>query len=407
MNPIPEPRLPSTFIWLVCGLIALHACMAATRVVASLWVLHKGHDEFMVGIVISLFAVAPILLSIWAGRLADRHGLQRPVRLAVAMGLAGTAASASAPSLWTVGAACFLTGGALSLAAVAIQREAGQLAHAGHDLKRIFSWVALGPALSNVLAPLASGLIIDHAGMQAAFAACVLLPLAAFALLSRVGSGFDTGFAPGPRVGIAGPAWELLRLAPLRVLLLLNLALAAAWDAHTFAVPVVGHLREMSASQIGVVFASFAAAATTVRLLIVGWASRISEPVMLRGAMALASGVLLVYVWMPGLGGLMIASALLGLALGSVQPMVLSMLHQVTPSDRQGQALGLRMMVTNAATVGMPMLFGLMSVWLSTAAPMWLMAGLLLLAQWPALSLAAWARPQGRASGPGQPPGPP
>ncbi|MFM8637140.1 MAG: MFS transporter, partial [Betaproteobacteria bacterium] len=143
------------------GLIALHACMAATRVVSSLWVLREGYDERMMGLILSLFAVAPIVLSLWAGRLADRHGLQRPVRLATAMGVVGTSASAWSPSLWTVGLAALLTGGALSLAAVAIQREAGQLAHQGHDLKRIFRWVARGPALSTVRAPLLSGVVSD------------------------------------------------------------------------------------------------------------------------------------------------------------------------------------------------------------------------------------------------------
>lgn len=64
------------------------------------------------------------------------------------------------------------------------------------------------------------------------------------------------------------------------------------------------------------------------------------------------------------------------------------MLHQVTPQDRQGQALGLRMTVTNAATVGMPMLYGLMSASSTMAAPLWMMALVLLLAQWPAMGLA-------------------
>ncbi|MFM8636251.1 MAG: MFS transporter, partial [Betaproteobacteria bacterium] len=353
-------------------------------------------DERMMGLILSLFAVGPIVLSLWAGRLADRHGLQHPVRLATAMGVVGTAASAWSPSLWTVGLAALLTGGALSLAAVAIQREAGQLAHQGHDLKRIFSWVALGPALSNVLAPLLSGVVIDHAGFRWAFVVLVALPLLAYALLSRVGQHLSP---PQPRVGASwagtpgAGSWALLRSRPLRVLLLLNLSMAAAWDAHTFAVPVVGHLREMSASEIGVVFASFAMAATAVRLFIVRWASRIQETLMLRAAMALAATVLLIYTWLPGLMGLMVGSALLGLALGSVQPMVLSMLHQVTPADRQGQALGLRMMVTNAATVGMPMLYGLMSASLTTAAPLWLMAAALLLAQRPAMGLAALISP--------------
>jgi MFS-type transporter involved in bile tolerance (Atg22 family) len=51
-------------------------------------------------------------------------------------------------------------------------------------------------------------------------------------------------------------------------------------------------------------------------------------------------------------------SVLLGLVLGTVQPMIMSTLHQITPAHRQGEALGLRLMSINASSVLMPMLFG-------------------------------------------------
>ena len=63
----------------------------------------------------------------------------------------------------------------------------------------------------------------------------------------------------------------------LRNLLLVNVAMAAAWDAHSFTVPVVGHARELSASSIGLVLGSFAVAATVVRVAISTWADHIDE----------------------------------------------------------------------------------------------------------------------------------
>jgi sugar phosphate permease len=51
-------------------------------------------------------------------------------------------------------------------------------------------------------------------------------------------------------------------------------------------------------------------------------------------------------------------SVLLGLVLGSVQPMIMSTLHQITPAARHGEALGLRLMSINASSVLMPLLFG-------------------------------------------------
>lgn len=372
------------FPWLIATLIAVHACMAVTRVAGSLWVLQAGHGEWMVGLLLSLFALAPIPLSMWAGDLADRHGLHRPLGIGVLMAGAGALVALASQSLPAIAFSCLASGGAIAVAAVAIQREAGQLADDPSQLKRVFSWVALGPALSNALAPICTGLLIDHLGYRAAFAFALLLPLLAWGLALRLPR--HSPAAPSAHAR-SRPAWELLRSGPLRWLLLLNIVLASAWDAHSFVVPVVGHARQLSASSIGLVLGSFAVAATVVRLAIVRWAGRLDELKALRSAMLLATLTLATYAWLPGTAGLMLGSAVLGLALGSVQPMVLSMLHQVTPPERHGQALGLRMLATNGATIAMPLGFGLLAAASVAAAPLWLMAALLLLAQWPARAL--------------------
>jgi MFS family permease len=390
-NATAAPR--SAFILVVATLVGLHGCMAATRVAASLSVLAQGHAEWVVGTLLSLYAVAPIVLSLWAGRLADRFGFHRPVAWAVGMALAGSALPVVSQQFAVLAVSGLLTGGAVSVAAVAIQREAGLMARDAADLKRVFSWVSLGPALSNMLAPVVTGLLIDYAGYRAAFAFGALLPLLAVAAARRV----PRMALPAEPAAAALPqrgAFELLRLPLLRNLLLVNVAMAASWDAHSFTVPVVGHARELSASAIGFVLGAFALAATLVRIVISAWAHRLDEGRALRAAMTLATAVLLVYAWLPGAAGMMIGSALLGLALGSVQPMVLSMLHQAAPPERQGQALALRMVFTNVATIAMPAGFGLLAVATTHAAPMGLMAALLLAAQWPVRRL----KPQAGAS---------
>ncbi|MCX6024297.1 MAG: hypothetical protein NTZ05_21730, partial [Chloroflexi bacterium] len=57
--------------------------------------------------------------------------------------------------------------------------------------KRVFSWLAIGPAFSNFIGPFAAGLLIDYAGAQAgdltgyrfAFGLMALLPAALLTLL--------------------------------------------------------------------------------------------------------------------------------------------------------------------------------------------------------------------------------
>ena len=56
-----------------------------------------------------------------------------------------------------------------------------------------------------------------------------------------------------PRAQAPGGVLDLWRMPVLRNLLLVNVAMAASWDAHSFTAPVVGHARDLSASAIGLV----------------------------------------------------------------------------------------------------------------------------------------------------------
>jgi len=380
----PPRHIRHAFPWLIATMICVHACMATTRVTASLWVLGQGHGEASVGLLLSLFAVAPIVLSLWAGRLADRHGFHRPVGVGVALAFVGALLALAVQQLWAIALGCLLCGGAVAVAAVAIQREAGLMAEAPGELKRIFSWMSLGPAMSNAASPVIAGLLIDHAGMTAAFAFAAALPLLAWVLARRLPRNPPQVLTKSFR---ERAAWDLFRLPAYRRLLVVNLALSAGWDAHSFVVPVVGHARGLSASSIGFVLGSFAVAATVVRLAIVRFADDLDEGRALRAAMTVATLTFIAYAWLPGTAGLVCGSALLGMALGSVQPMILAMLHHATPPERHGQALGLRMLFINGATVAMPAGFGMLAAATALAAPMWLMAAALVAARWPASKL--------------------
>jgi MFS family permease len=66
---------------------------------------------------------------------------------------------------------------------------------------------------------------------------------------------------------------------------------------------------------------------------------------------------------------------LLGFALGSVQPMIMSSLHQMTPHHRHGEALGLRAMAINGSSVVMPLMFGSAGALVGVGAVFWLVGG--------------------------------
>ena len=361
---------------LILAQICLHACMAGTRMAAPLLALQQGYSPAAVGVLLALFALTQVFLALPAGRFADRHGLKRPVNYSVLAACLGAGLAVAFPVFPVLCLSALLTGGATGAAVIALQRHVGRAANGSTELRQVFSWLSIGPALSNFVGPFSAGLLIDHAGpaagslggYRAAFLLMAMLPLASWYLVQRT--------RELPRVltpsGIDQPkAWNLLRDAKFRRLLLVNWFLSSCWDVHTFVVPVLGFERGISASVIGTILGAFALAAAAIRLVMPLVAAHLREWKVLVAAMLTTAVLFAVYPLMPSALAMGVCSVFLGFALGTVQPMIMSMLHQITPEARQGEALGLRLMVINASSVAMPILFGSAGAALGVAVVFW------------------------------------
>ena len=370
--PVPRSRESFTraLIALIAGQICLHACMAGVRMAAPLQALRQGHAAWAVGVLLGLFALAPIALALPAGRLADRHGYHRPMRVAVGLTLVGGVLAlastwASDAGFIVLCAAAMFTGAGANFGLIAIQRTAGRGAHDATELKRVFSWLGLAPALANVVGPVLAGTLIDAGGFRLAFLALMLLPLATLWWGRRVPLERPSQPLPGAR---KRSSWDLLETPGLRRLLLVNWLLASSWDVHSFVVPILGHERAFSASGIGLVLGVFAAAVALVRVVIPVLAHRLRESQVLAGAMLCSAAVFAVYPLVRSVAMMSVCALLLGLALGSVQPMIMTTLHQLTPRERHGEAIALRSMTINFSSAVMPLMFGLAGSLLGAAA---------------------------------------
>ena len=371
-RPAPGGSTTLPLVAIIVGQVCLHACMAGVRVAAPLQVLNDGHSAWAVGVLMALFAAGPIAFALQAGRLADQHGYHRPLHLAVALCAAGGLAACVSQHYLALCLAALLTGTGANVGMITLQRSAGRLANSAVERMRIFSWVGLAPALANVVGAVGAGVLIDHAGYRAAFAVLMLLPLGALAWTRFVAREAARGPQAASRPRRA--AWGLLQSPQLRRLLLVNWLLSASWDMHGFVLPVLGHESGMSASAIGSILGLFAAAVAAVRLLVPLLAHRLRERQVLVGAMLCTALVLAVYPLVRTVWLMAACALLLGLALGSVQPMIMSTLHHITPHERHGEAIALRSMTINFASTVMPLLFGVAGAALGAGALFWVMA---------------------------------
>jgi len=331
-----------------------HIVLSGTRVTVSLDALSMGASPAIVGMLMALFALLPMLLGIGVGRLADRIGVRRPMVWGSIGCVVGGALPAIVPGLASLFVSASLIGFAFILFQVPAQQATGEIG-APEERSANFGWLALGYALSGLLGPLIAGFAIDSVGYRWAFAV-----LATIALVPAFGARRAELPAVHPHASAkrGGAGFDLLRIPVLRRLFIINGLFAVGWDLHTIFVPIYGNQVGLSASQIGMILASFAAATFFVRLALPWVARRGNEASMLMVALVCAGTVFLAFPFLKSALALGVLSFVLGFALGAGQPIVLSMLHANAPPGRVGETVGMRMSLMQSMAVAVPLVFG-------------------------------------------------
>ena len=341
----------------------------------SLFALRLGASEFTVGLLMALFALLPMALSVGAGRLIDRAGPRRPLLLAF-VGLAlGTALPFAWPHVVTLYFACTLIGTSFMYVHIAMNSVFG--AHGTPEQRAVnFSWLALGFSISNTIGPLVAGFAIDGFGHAPAF-----LVLASFPALAGILLATRKKPLPRPEAGVQGKrggVLDLLRIRGLRHTFIVSLLLAMGWDLYTFLIPLYGARIDLAAGTIGAIMSTFALATFAVRLAMPLLVRRLRQWVVITSAMAVAGTAYLMFPFVQTVPLLMALSFLLGLGLGSAQPIIMSLLYEASPPGRQGEAVGLRTSLLNGSHTLIPLASGALSVAFGMAPVFWLLAGLLL-----------------------------
>ncbi|HEX9302663.1 MAG TPA: MFS transporter [Casimicrobiaceae bacterium] len=349
--------------------IANHAVLAGSRVTVSLEALSMGASPFTVGVLMALYALLPMLLAVAAGRFSDRVGMRRPMLIGtsgIAMGAALPVAFAGLPVLF---ASAAIVGAGFMIFQVAAQNATGELGGPA-ERARNFSLLALGYSISGFIGPLSAGFAIDHFGFAATFALLAIVP---FVPLAALASGRLALPKPHPHVIDAhrGGVRALMRHRLLRRALAINALFAVGWDLHTVFVPIYGEKIGLTASEIGIVLATFAAATFVVRLSMPMIARRMTEQHVLTAALFVAGAVYLAFPFAGRAPTLMMLSFTLGLALGTGQPMVMALLHTHAPAGRLGEAAGVRMSLVNSMAVAVPLVFGALGASVGLAPVFW------------------------------------
>lgn len=324
------------------------------RLAISLQALDLQASPVLVGLLMSLLMLVPTFVAVHVGRWVDRAGYVLPTSVALAGVVLGEAAAALLPSLTGLAIASVVVGTSFMLAHVAVNNAIGHVAGAG-GRTRAFGLMAVGFSLSALAGPMLAGAVIDLAGFRWAFTCLALLPLASALLLRH---------APRMPLPEQRPSesprgvMDLLRLPPLRAVLLVSALISAGWDLFTFLVPLHGAKNGLSATAIGLVAGAFGVGSATVRVALPWIARRVGEWKLLGSALVLASLGYVAFPFCETVGTMLPLALVLGLVLGAGQPVVMGLLHVTAPPERTGEAVGLRAAITSLGQTVLPLAFG-------------------------------------------------
>ncbi|PZX29540.1 putative MFS family arabinose efflux permease [Cupriavidus phytorum] len=347
--------------WLIALTVCNHVAFNASRVVVSLFAISLKASTITLGVLMSLYALLPMLLAIRAGKRIDQIGPRKPMMAGSLMVVAGTLLPALWHELGALYLSCALIGVGFMLVQVAMQLLIGQVSTDATRLRN-YTWHALGLSVSGTLGPVAMGYVIEHAGFRPAFAVLVAVALAGQAGLQWVRPRLPARSGNAGRIAIADgtrhSTLDLLQHPELRAVFVASAVLSAAWDLHAFLIPIQGSRIGLSPSSIGWVLGAFAIATFAIRVAMPAVSRRLSEWKIIRAALLVGALAYLAYPFVAHFWLMCALAFVLGLALGSAQPNVMNILHTASPHGRAGEALGLRSAVLNTSQVVWPLTFG-------------------------------------------------
>jgi predicted MFS family arabinose efflux permease len=307
-------------------------------------------------VLFALWGLFPFLLSIYAGRLADRFDN----RLLMFYGLTGFTVALvlpfAVPALLTLYVSAALGGATNMLFVVASQNLIGVLS-TPKTRTRNFSLYSLGESTAAVGGPVLVGLSIDAFSHPPTFVLLAIISTFALTVLFASRRIIPNTHVHGERQESRN-AKDLLALPALRNALLANGVIMAGLDLFNLYLPIYAHQLGFSATTIGLIMGAFGAAAFITRLAVPPFTARWGEHAMIAGALALAALAFLALPLLrhPVLLGL--AAFTLGLGLGCGQPLTMILAFNAAPPARAAEAIAMRLAVSYGAHVVIPPFFG-------------------------------------------------
>ena len=327
----------------------------AARVLLALYALELGAGPLAVGVLAATYSAFPMLITVPAGRLADRFGARWPLMAAAVVGALAMLVPYFVPGLPGIFLAMGILGSLGGVQSVLIQNLVGLLSTPVNRSQN-FSTASLLSSIAAFLGPLIAGFSIEQFGHAVACLYVAFLILVPFVMLAIRGGALRGGAVRPTQA--EGGIRAILSEPGVRKVLITTSLLNIGTELFQFYIPVYTHAIGLSPSTIGMVLAMEAAAAFVVRLVLPRLIARFTEEKMLVYAFYAGAISLALVPFFTSAVMLALISFMFGLGMGVGQPIITMLMFSNSPPGRSGETMGLRMTVIYFTKIVGPVLFG-------------------------------------------------
>jgi predicted MFS family arabinose efflux permease len=348
-------------IYLVVAIAMLNQIgYSGSKVAVSLYALELGATALTVGTIVALYSLCPMLLAIVIGKYADRV----PARLPMIFGCAVTVVALllpfvypTIPGLYVV---ALMAGTFHQFFGIPLEASVGGIDGPNHRARN-YAVTTMGWSIATALGPFITGFAIDYLGYLRCFAILAAFSAAPVLILWARPRLLSKAAEHSEKRG-HGRVMDLWRIPALRKTIIAGGIIGSAKDLFQFYLPIYGHGVGLSASAIGTILGMVAVASFVIRALIPFLIRKLSEAQILVYAVFISA---FAYALLPFsvdpyvLAGI---AFVLGLGVGSAEPLMLSLVYVLSPAGRTAEAIGLHKAIRHATQLVVPVVFGSVGV---------------------------------------------
>lgn len=326
-----------------------------------------GPEE--IGVLVAMFALIPLVLAAVAGSWMDRHGSGRALFVSVLIGGTGLMLPFLLPGRAGLYISQLIAGSGFTVFILAAQNQVGRAGRDAWSRERSVAVFSMGVALGSFVGPLIGGIVGDHLGYDSGFLILGVLSLGAAAFVYPLLAGDRR--AEEDHLKSGSRATPGLR-NPLRILgyhrymgraFLISSLVLMAKDMYVAYFPLYAISVGLSASWIGAIVALHNGGGVVMRFFMLPLVRVIGKDRVIILSI-LFSGVC--FLLLPLAGGLATLAAIslaMGLGLGLGQPLSITRTINLSPSDKVGEVLGVRLACNRFTQLVTPLALGGLVIW--------------------------------------------